>query len=98
MSKRAEQATALRNALWVSRCVGHAQTAPLRLEDVEGIAGFIQVRTLAAGEPLAALLGARRPSVNRVLRAFARDGMVEITYGKVQILDAVALARVSAER
>ena len=228
MRKREEQSAAFREALWVSRCVGHAETTPLRVEDVEGLARFIQVRTLAAGEPLlrvgdeptavcivregclelaihgatgrmviqtlragdidgdiqlllgmrmpyetrantettcllldrghfeellathpqvsrrwltsvsqrlarshsrltsllgqplevqiaqllldervddvvtltqttvAALLGVRRPSVNRVLRRFARSGMVEISYGKVQILDAVALARVTA--
>ena len=42
---------------------------------------------------VAALLGARRPSVNRVLRKLARGGLVEISYGRVQILDAEALAR-----
>lgn len=51
---RTSQASAagLRNALWVSRCVGRAESAPLRPDDVERLAGFIQVRTLAAGEPL----------------------------------------------
>ena len=230
MRKRDEQSAAFRDALWVARCVGHAETTPLRLEDVEGLARFIQVRTLAAGEPLlrvgdeptavcivregclelavhgstgrmviqtlragdidgdiqillgmrmpyetrantettcllldrgdfeellathpqvsrrwltsvsqrlarshsrltsllgqplqvqvaqllleervndvvalpqttvAALLGVRRPSVNRVLRKFARSGMVEISYGKVQILDAAALASVTADQ
>lgn len=47
---------------------------------------------------VAALLGVRRPSVNRVLRKFARGGLVEISYGRVQILDATALADVTAER
>lgn len=46
---------------------------------------------------VAALLGVRRPSVNRVLRRFVGSGMVEISYGKVQILDAAALARVTAQ-
>jgi CRP-like cAMP-binding protein len=228
MRKREEQSPAFREALWVSRCVGHAETTPLRLEDVDGLARFIRMRTLAAGEPLlrvgdeptavcivregclelavhgatgrmviqtlrpgdidgdiqmllgmrmpyetrantettclmldrgafeellgthpqvsrrwltsvsqrlarshsrltsllgqplevqvaqllleervndlvsltqttvAALLGVRRPSVNRVLRKFARSGMVEISYGKVQILDASALAKMTA--
>lgn len=32
---------------------------------------------------VAALLGVRRPSVNRVLRKFARGGLVEISYGRV---------------
>lgn len=230
MRKRDEQSAAFRDALWVSRCVGHAATTPLRLEDVEGLARFIDVRTLAVGEPLqrlgevpaavcivrdgclelavhgssgriviqtlragdidgdiqillgmpmpyetrantettclmvgrsqfeellathprvsrrwltsvsqrlarshsrltsllgqpleiqvalllleehvdgvvslpqatvAALLGVRRPSVNRVLRKFARGGLVEISYGKVQILDTVALADLTTAR
>lgn len=47
-----ERSAAYREALWVSRCVGRAESVPLRLEDVDGLARFIQVRTLAAGEPL----------------------------------------------
>jgi CRP-like cAMP-binding protein len=228
MRKREAQAAGLRDALWVSRCVGRAETAPLRPEDVEGLARFIQVRTLAVGEPLhragehpaavcivregglelavqgpggrmviqtlragdidgdiqmllgipmpyearahleatclmlereafeellgthpqlsrrwltsvsqrlarshsrltsllgqplevqvaqllleervddvvtltqstvAGLLGVRRPSVNKVLRRFARSGMVEISYGKVRILDSAALMSLDA--
>lgn len=227
MRRRDEQSAAFRDALWVSRCVGHAATTPLRLEDVEQLARFIDVRTLAAGEPLqrmgevpaavcivregclelavqgaggrmviqtlragdidgdiqillgvpmpyetrantettclmvgrsqfeellathpqvsrrwltsvsqrlarshsrltsllgqplevqvaqllleervddvvslpqttvAALLGVRRPSVNRVLRKLARHGLVEIGYGRVQVLDPAALAAIS---
>ena len=230
MRKHHEQSAPFRDALWVSRCVGHAETTPLRPEDVEGLARFIEVRTLVAGEPLqrageapaavsivrqgclelavhgpagrmviqtlrpgdidgdiqillglpmpyetrantettclmvsrrhfeellathpqvsrrwltsvsqrlarshsrltsllgqpleiqvaqllleervdnvvslpqttvAALLGVRRPSVNRVLRKFARAGLVEISYGKVRILDAEALARRTMEQ
>ncbi len=230
MRERQERSTAFRDALWVSRCVGRVETTPLRLEDVDGLARFLEVRTLVAGEPLqrageaptavcivrdgcleiavhgsggrmviqtlragdidgdiqillgvpvpyetrantettclmlsrnhfeellaaypqvsrrwltsvsqrlarshsrltsllgqpleiqvaqllleervddvvslpqatvAALLGVRRPSVNRVLRAFARRGLVEISYGRVQIVDAAALAALSAER
>lgn len=227
MRRSSEQSAALRDALWVSRCVGRAGTTPLRLEDVEELARFIRVRQLAAGEPLArvgdepaavcivregrlelavhgsagrlviqtlragdidgdiqmlldlrmpyetraivdttclmldraefeellathpqvsrrwltsvsqrlarshsrltsllgepleiqvaqllleehvdgvvnltqttvaALLGVRRPSVNRVLRRFAARGLVELSYGRVQILDAAALGRVT---
>ena len=47
---------------------------------------------------VAALLGVRRPSVNRVLRKFARGGLVEISYGRVQILDAAALAGITTEQ
>ncbi len=228
MRRREQQSAELREALWVSRCVGHADTTPLRPADVEGLASLIQVRTLVAGEPLvrageeptavcivrdgclelavhgaagrqviqtlrpgdidgdiqmllgkpmpyetrantdttclliaraafeqllathpqlsrrwltsvsqrlarshsrltsllgqplgvqvaqllleeqvddvvnltqttvAALLGVRRPSINRVLKRFARAGMVQVSYGRVQIIDADALAAVTA--
>ncbi len=52
MRKRQEQSPSFRDALWVPRCVGHAETTPLRLEDVEGLARFLEVRSLVAGEPL----------------------------------------------
>lgn len=225
-----QQSAEFREAMWVSRCVGHAESSPLRLEDVEELASFVQLRTLAAGEPLvragdaptavhivrdgclelavhgptgrmviqtlrpgdidgdiqmllgkrmryetrantettclvleraaferllathprlsrrwltsvsqrlarshsrltnllgqpleaqvaqllieesvdevvsltqttvAALLGVRRPSVNRVLNRFARSGMVQVGYGKVQVLDPSGLATVAAQR
>lgn len=228
MRRREQQSAELREALWVSRCVGHAETTPLRPADVQGLANLIRVRTLVAGEPLvrageeptavcivrdgclelavqgstgrrviqtlrpgdidgdiqmllgkpmpyetrantdttcllieraafeqllathpqlsrrwltsvsqrlarshsrltnllgqplevqvaqllleervddvvnltqttvAALLGVRRPSVNRVLKRFARAGMVQVSYGRVQIIDAEALAAVTA--
>ncbi len=230
MRRHQEQSAAFRDALWVSRCVGHAETTPLRLEDVEGLARFIEVRNLAAGEPLqragevpsavsivrhgclelavhgpagrmviqmlrpgdidgdiqillgtpmpyetrantettclmvsrshfeellathpqvsrrwltsvsqrlarshsrltsllgqpletqiaqlllqehvdnvvslpqttvAALLGVRRPSVNRVLRKFSRSGLIEISYGRVQILEPEALAHLTTHQ
>lgn len=44
---------------------------------------------------VAALLGVRRPSVNRVLRKFARAGLVEVSYGKVHIIDPQRLASMS---
>lgn len=47
---------------------------------------------------VAALLGARRPSVNRVLRRLAREGLIEISYGKVQILDAQSLAQLATDQ
>lgn len=228
MRRREQQSAELREALWVSRCVGRADTTPLRPADVEGLASLIQVRSLVAGEPLvrageeptavcivrdgclelavhgaagrqviqtlrpgdidgdiqmllgkpmpyetrantdttcllieraafeqllathpqlsrrwltsvsqrlarshsrltsllgqplevqvaqllleeqvddvvnltqttvAAMLGVRRPSINRVLKRFARAGMVQVSYGRVQIIDADALAAVTA--
>jgi len=41
-----------RDAVWVSRCVGRAESAPLRPRDLDGLAQFLSVRTLEAGEPL----------------------------------------------
>jgi CRP-like cAMP-binding protein len=44
---------------------------------------------------LAELLGARRPSVNRVLKQLEADGAIRLTYRQVDIIDAAALARVA---
>lgn len=44
-------------------------------------------------ETLAALLGVRRPSVNKVLRAFERRGIVRLSYGRVQLINQDALRR-----
>ena len=66
------------------------QVAQLLLEE--------RVDDVVSQTTVAALLGVRRPSVNRVLRKFARGGLVEISYGRVQILDAAALADVTTEQ
>lgn len=50
--RREEQSAGLREALWVSRCVGHPETTPLHPDDVNDLAQYLDVRTLAAGEPL----------------------------------------------
>ena len=68
------------------------QVAQLLLEESVG-----NVVTLPQGT-VAALLGVRRPSVNRVLRRFARSGLVELGYGKVRILDHDALVRFCSAR
>jgi CRP-like cAMP-binding protein len=52
MRKREEQSVAFREALWVSRCVGRPETAPLLPDDVTELARYLRTRTLAAGEPL----------------------------------------------
>jgi CRP/FNR family transcriptional regulator, cAMP and macrophage regulator len=46
-------------------------------------------------ETLAALLGVRRPSINKVLRTLERRHVVRITYGKVVLLDSDALHRLA---
>ncbi len=47
-----DESAAFRNALWVSRCVGRADSTPLRPTDIDGLAQYLSVRTLEAGEPL----------------------------------------------
>jgi CRP-like cAMP-binding protein len=42
---------------------------------------------------LAAMLGTPRPSLNRVLRAFERDGMISLRYRQVRLLDKGSLRR-----
>lgn len=72
MRKREEQSAALREALWVSRCVGQPETAPLRPPDIEGLAQYLHVRKLEAGEPLHHL-GTEPNAVSIV-----RDGCLEL--------------------
>jgi CRP-like cAMP-binding protein len=75
----------------LTNLLGHpleVQVAQLLLEErVDDVVTLTQTT-------LAALLGVRRPSVNRVLRRFARAEMVEVSYGRVRVLDADALAGV----
>ena len=47
---------------------------------------------LAAGD-VAALLGVRRPSLNKILREFERAGVVELSYRCVDIVDRPSLVR-----
>jgi CRP-like cAMP-binding protein len=42
-------------------------------------------------ESLAALLGVRRPSINKVMRALERRNLVRTSYGRVELLDLDAL-------
>ena len=72
MGQHDQRSAAFREALWVSRCVGRAETTPLRPEDVEELASFIRVRTLAAGEPLGRV-GDQPEAVHIV-----RDGCLEL--------------------
>lgn len=63
---------ALRDALWVSRCVGRAESAPLQKEDVGALARYLQPRTLEAGEPLHKV--GEEPAAVTIVR----DGAVEL--------------------
>ena len=44
---------------------------------------------------LAELVGARRTSVNRVLKGLEAQGLVQLRYGQVEILDEAALSKVA---
>jgi CRP/FNR family transcriptional regulator, cyclic AMP receptor protein len=46
-------------------------------------------------EDLAAMLGVSRQSVNRQLRQWEAEGLVRLHYGRIELLDAEALLRVS---
>lgn len=46
------ESAGVRDAMWVSRCVGRAESAPLRPGDVEELAHYLSPRALEAGEPL----------------------------------------------
>lgn len=72
MGRSELQSAALREALWVSRCVGQPETTPLRPADIEGLARFLQVRTLDAGEPL------HRMGVAPEGVCIVRDGCLEL--------------------
>lgn len=49
---REKKSVAMREALWVSRCVGRVETAPFTLAEVNDLARHLEIRTLEAGEPL----------------------------------------------
>ncbi|MBB6171939.1 CRP-like cAMP-binding protein [Nocardiopsis mwathae] len=63
------------------------QTAQLLLDEAgEGDVALPQ-RTLAA------MLGVRRPSLNKVLKELEKDGLIQVRYSAIDILDRTALAR-----
>jgi len=65
------------------------QVAQLLLEEGDGDVISLSQATLAA------MLGARRPSVNKVLRSFAAKGWVELGYRSVRIRDRSAIERLA---
>jgi len=64
-----------------------AQAARLLAE--EAVDGRVELpqRTLAA------MLGVARPSLNKVLKEFERDGLIKISYSAIEVLDQAKLAR-----
>jgi CRP-like cAMP-binding protein len=85
---RPPAADALREAAWVARCVGRADNAPLRPDDIAALGEYLQLRESPRGAVLFKQ-GETQPSVIVV-----RSGMVELSVGSgrrrlvVQILRA----------
>jgi CRP-like cAMP-binding protein len=73
LRRREEQSAAIREALWVSRCVGRPDTAPLSPEEVNDLARHLAIRTLQTGEPLNHV-GDEPEAV-----CIVRDGCLELT-------------------
>jgi CRP-like cAMP-binding protein len=78
-----EQSAAFRDALWVSRCVGRPESAPLRPDDIHELARFLQVRTLEPGEPLNHV--GDRPSAVCIVREGCLELAVSTGSGRVVI-------------
>lgn len=65
----------LREAAWIARCVGYADTSPLAENDLTAIASFLEPKTFERGEPVFHA-GERSDGVWIV-----RSGMVELAAG-----------------
>lgn len=63
------------------------QVARLLLDEAADGQVLLPQRTLAA------MLGVQRPSLNKILKEFERDGLVAVRYGAVDILDREGLTR-----
>jgi CRP-like cAMP-binding protein len=86
--------------------LAHAQQRVLQLSGrdlTQQLAGLLldEVRegeVALPQESLAALLGVRRPSINKVLRNLERRNLIGTSYGKVELLDPDALRTVAGRR
>ncbi|MCY9785244.1 Crp/Fnr family transcriptional regulator [Nocardiopsis sp. EMB25] len=63
------------------------QTAQLLLDEADGDVVELPQRTLAA------MLGVRRPSLNKVLKEFEKAGLIGVRYAAIDLVDRRALAR-----
>ena len=64
-----------------------AQAARLLADEAEGGRVELPQRTLAA------MLGVQRPSLNKILKDLERDGLIQIGYSAIDILDPAGIAR-----
>jgi CRP-like cAMP-binding protein len=65
------------------------QTARLLLDEAVDAVVRLPQRTLAA------MLGVRRPSLNKVLKELERNGLIVVRYATIEIVDTVALTELS---
>lgn len=89
---------------WLSSVARRVSMGQRRLLDILGRSLSIQVARLLLGEStegniqvpqrtLAAMLGVRRPSLNRVLKNLERKGMIEIAYAEIRVTNRELLGR-----
>lgn len=70
-----------------------SQVATLLLDEAGG-SGVVRLPQAT----LAELLGATRPSVNRVLKTFEAQGLLRLTYRQVEVTDAEGMRRVASSK
>lgn len=68
-----------------------SQVASLLLDETDGEAGSIRLPQAT----LAELLGATRPSVNRILKALEAEGLLRLTYRNIEVVEPDRLRRVA---
>lgn len=91
---------------WLSSVAQRVSTGQARLINILGRALPVQVAQLLLDEAvdgsvqlaqrtLAAMLGVQRPSLNKILKEFERDGLIRVGYAVIEIIDAEALGLVA---
>ncbi|MGD9702888.1 MAG: Crp/Fnr family transcriptional regulator [Acidimicrobiia bacterium] len=87
---------------WLTAVAGRLAASQQRLVDLLGVPLAQQVARVVLDEAverelpysqatIAALLGARRPSVNKVVNDLQRRGVIDVGYRSIRIVDAAAL-------
>ncbi len=75
-----------------------AVTAPLPARVAQAlleIAAGPQAQTRITQESLAAMIGVSRQTVNRVLKAYEKQGLIDVHYGRISVADPRSLAALS---
>jgi CRP-like cAMP-binding protein len=91
---------------WLSSVAARVASGQQRIVGLLGRSLPVQVARLLTEEAvdgrvalpqrtLAAMLGVQRPSLNKVLKQFERQRLVEVGYGEIRVLDPRGLARLT---